>query len=111
MKLAGTLSTTAKFMASKTVPDWRRLRPKRQSRPCLTSASYTAAQHQGLWLRSPERREYDGLVFRPGRDVSGKFNLWRGFSVKAQQGDSSLFWTLVREAICAGSDEIYAYVR
>jgi hypothetical protein len=71
-------------------------------------ANKTAA---ALWLRSPDRRAYDSLVFWPGNDVAGKYNLWRGFSVKAQQGDCSLFWQFVREAICAGSDEIYAYVR
>lgn len=64
-----------------------------------------------VWLRSPARREYGGVIFQPGDAVSGKYNLWRGFSVKAQPGACSLFWKFVREAICAGSAEIYDYVR
>lgn len=64
-----------------------------------------------FWLRSPSRREYSGVVFQPGGAGAGKYNLWRGFSVEAQSGVCSLFWQFVREAICAGSDEVYAYVR
>ena len=63
------------------------------------------------WLKSPQRRSYKGLVFSPGRVVDGYFNLWRGFSVQPRPGDCSLFWALVRNAICAGSPELFNYVR
>ena len=65
----------------------------------------------GIWLRSSKRREFDRVVFSPGRDVPGSYNLWRGFSAQPQPGDCSLFWQLMREAICAGSTELYNYVR
>lgn len=64
-----------------------------------------------LWQRSPQRREYSGLVFSPGRDKPGYYNLWRGFSVEPQPGDCSRFWDLVQHAICAGEPALYDYVR
>lgn len=64
-----------------------------------------------LWQKSPQRREYSGLVFSPGRDKPGNYNLWRGFSVDPQPGDCSRFWDLVQHAICAGEPALYDYVR
>ena len=78
---------------------------------CNTPSPQAKKSAANLWLHSPDRREFAGLVFRPGKDAVGNYNMWRGFSVKAQPGHVSLFWKLVREAICAGSDEIYDYVR
>lgn len=35
-----------------------------------------------LWMKSPDRRSYDGICFMPGLDAPPRFyNLWRGFSV------------------------------
>jgi hypothetical protein len=34
-----------------------------------------------FWLSNGNRRQYQGLVFSPGRDVPGYYNLWRGFAV------------------------------
>lgn len=64
-----------------------------------------------LWQKSPQRREYTGLVFSPGRDKPGYYNLWRGFSVDPQPGDCSRFWDLLQHAICAGVPALYDYVR
>lgn len=34
-----------------------------------------------VWIKSPDRRSYDGVVFAPGKKVSDRFyNLWRGFA-------------------------------
>ncbi len=65
----------------------------------------------GVWLHGGGRREYSGIVFSPGGDVAGKYNMWRGFSIVARPGDCSLYWQLVRDAICAGDLQIYEYVR
>lgn len=87
------------------------------SRPdfVLQTANLPAVQPNtsaaNVWLKSPQRRSYKGLVFSPGRAVDSYYNLWRGFSVLPQPGDCSLFWTLVRDAICAGSQELFDYVR
>ncbi len=63
------------------------------------------------WLRNPQRREYDGVVFAPGQPSPGNYNLWRGFTVQGVKGNCSLFWQLVNDAICAGSPVLYEYVR
>jgi hypothetical protein len=65
----------------------------------------------GTWLRNPQRREYDGLVFAPGKTSTEHYNLWRGFAVQGVEGNCSLFWQLVHDAICAGSTDLYTYVR
>ena len=38
------------------------------------------------WLHHPQRRQYEGIVFAPGRDVPHHYNLWRGFAVEPQAG-------------------------
>lgn len=44
-----------------------------------------------LWMQDKRRREYDGVVFSPSRDVPSRFyNLWRGFVVEPSK-DSNHF--------------------
>ena len=38
------------------------------------------------WMQHPQRRQYEGIVFAPGRDVPNHFNLWRGFAIVPQAG-------------------------
>lgn len=63
------------------------------------------------WLRNPQRREYDGVVFAPGKPSHGNYNMWRGFAVQPVAGNCNLFWQLVDDAICAGSTILCEYVR
>lgn len=52
----------------------------------LTLGDGKTKQVSQLWLSSPERRTYNGIVFNPGLPTSPKFyNLWRGFSVNASE--------------------------
>lgn len=64
-----------------------------------------------IWLGSVDRREYEGVVFSPGKEVPGYYNLWLGFSVEAKQGDCSLYWEHVRTVICRDDEVHYRYVR
>lgn len=66
-----------------------------------------------IWLRSPERRDFCGIVFDPAKvgHKDGYYNLWKGFAREAKPGDSSLFWDHVRHNICGGDQERYWYVR
>ena len=68
----------------------------------ITKANY--------WFEHPERREYDGLVFDPGKNVPGYFNLWRGLAVDPAPGDWSLFKAHIHDVIAAGNDEIAHWV-
>jgi len=52
------------------------------------------------WLDHPQARRFDRVLFAPGRHVDeDTYNLWRGFSVQACEGDCSLFMDHVRENV------------
>jgi hypothetical protein len=52
------------------------------------------------WLNHPERRQYDGIIFSPGEDRPGYFNLWQGFAVEPKYGICSRFLAHIRNNIC-----------
>lgn len=63
------------------------------------------------WLEHPRRRQYDRLVFEPGRDVPGVYNLWRGFGCNAIPGPNhESFLKHLQETICKGNEEHYGYL-
>jgi Family of unknown function (DUF5906) len=63
------------------------------------------------WLQSQERRQYlGGVVFDPSeRHRSDELNLWQGFAVKPQVGDWSLMRAHIRDVVCSGVEEHFAY--
>jgi hypothetical protein len=62
------------------------------------------------WLHHPQRRQYEGIVFAPKRDVPNHFNLWRGFAVEPRQGDCSKFLAHLKDNVCRGDDDLYLWV-
>jgi hypothetical protein len=62
------------------------------------------------WLSHPRRRYYERVLFAPGQDPPGCYNLWRGFACEARPGDCSLYLRHVRENICRGDERLYGYV-
>ena len=62
------------------------------------------------WMHHPQRRQYEGIVFAPGRDVPNHYNLWRGFAVVARPGDCSRFLAHLRDNVCCGDEELYKWV-
>lgn len=73
------------------------------------------------WLRSPKRREYKGLCFKPGLPTpEGWYNLWRGFSVEPlAKGDrptpiaqKSLdqFLEHARDNVCKGDAKLFEWL-
>lgn len=62
------------------------------------------------WLTHANRRTYNDVIFSPGKDVSGSYNLWKGFAVEARPGDNHrLYMEHVKENVCQGSEETYRY--
>lgn len=61
------------------------------------------------WLRQPNRRQYETIVFAPGRDIPGSYNLWRGFGCEARPGDCSLFINHIRDIVCGGVEEYFKF--
>ena len=74
----------------------------------LTDKDSTAAID---FLKSSERREYLGLVFAPGQNIVGYYNLFRGFSVDPISGDCTLFWQHLYVVICNGNRHHYRYIK
>jgi hypothetical protein len=62
------------------------------------------------WLRHPRRREFDKIIFAPGREVEGAYNQWRGFACEARPGDCSLFTSHLKLNICRNNEEYYDYL-
>ena len=63
------------------------------------------------WLKSPERRQYKGLIFDPsGRDYPGWLNMWKGWAVEPAPGDWSLLRRLIREVLVDGNEEHFEWV-
>ena len=63
-----------------------------------------------LWLRSPRRRQYEGIVFSPGKEHENYYNLYRGWNIKPARGDWSLFKKHIFEVIAGSKQDIYDYV-
>ena len=57
------------------------------------------------WLRHPQRRQYEGIVFAPGREVPSHYNLWHGFAVKPRPGDCSRFLAHLKDNVCCGNED------
>ena len=64
-----------------------------------------------LWLGSEDRRQYEGIVFQPGRTVPGNYyNLWRGFSVEPKPGTCDRVLAHLAENVCSGDEQLFAWV-
>ena len=65
-----------------------------------------------MWVKHPERRTYDGIVFDPqSKNPKNVYNLWKGFACKPIKGKSDLYWKHTFEVVCAGDNDRYQYLR
>lgn len=63
------------------------------------------------WLGEPARRQYQSIVFSPGKEIEGVYNLWRGFAVEPRPGDKHRkFIDHIHEDLCAGKQELLDYL-
>jgi hypothetical protein len=64
-----------------------------------------------FWMESRRRREYQGVVFEPNREVPNYYNLWQGFAAEARPGVAHQeYLDHLLENICTGSREYYDYL-
>ena len=61
------------------------------------------------WLQHRQRRQYEGVVFAPQREVPGHYNLWRGFAVEPLPGDCSKFLAHLKDNVCQGNEGLYCW--
>jgi len=63
-----------------------------------------------FWISHIQRRQYDTIVFAPGREVPNCYNMWKGFACLSRPGDCSLFLDHVFNNICGKNNEFYTYL-
>lgn len=63
-----------------------------------------------VWLEHPLRRQYEGVVFAPRKDVPEYFNLFQGFGIEAKPGSCAYFKQFVFEVICSEAQELFEYM-
>ena len=63
------------------------------------------------WIDHPNRRQYETIVFAPGKEVDEAYNLWRGFACDSLPGKKHEgFLNHVKYNLCSGDEEHYAYL-
>lgn len=62
------------------------------------------------WLQHPRREQFDTMVFVPGKETPGAFNLWQGFGCEARPGECGLYLAHVKDNICSGVNLHYEYL-
>ena len=64
-----------------------------------------------FWIDHPLRRQYDTIVFAPGREIEGSYNLWRGFACDSLPGDGhKSFLEHILYNVCSGNKDYYDYL-
>lgn len=75
------------------------------------STNETGGTAAKIWLKSPNRREYDGIVFEPGKTTPNHYNLWQGLSMDPEpSGDWSLFRDHLKDVISGGDADIAQWI-
>jgi len=62
------------------------------------------------WWDSPNRKEYEGIVFAPGEEHTGHYNLWKGLAVQPVEGDWSLFKNHIFNVIANKNEGIFEWI-
>lgn len=71
------------------------------------------------WIASPDRRDYQGLCFLPGKKpLPGFYNLWRGFAVevldraptKQEKASLDAFLEHAKNNVCAGEESLFVWL-
>jgi hypothetical protein len=63
-----------------------------------------------LWFESPDRRQYEGIVFEPAKEVPGYYNLYKGFAEEPKAGNWSLFYNHLKTVIANNNPEVFRYL-
>ena len=63
------------------------------------------------WLKQPNRRQADRLIFAPGRNLPGTYNLWQGFACDSIPGNMhESYLEHVFNNVCSGNAIHYEYM-
>jgi len=63
------------------------------------------------WMKWPRRRQYDKVVFAPGKDLpASTYNMWQGFTAEPIAGNCEKFVGLLRDVICSNDPGSFEYL-
>ncbi len=62
------------------------------------------------WLSQRKRRQYENIVFVPGREVNGSYNMWKGYACLSIPGECGLILDHLRDNVCSGDEELADYL-
>lgn len=81
-----------------------------RTKPMTCMAGGKVAQMSDLWIRDPDRLEFDGIVIEsPDYDGPG-WNVFQGWRVNPKAGDASLWVDYVERILCGGDKELTHWV-
>lgn len=63
-----------------------------------------------FWLENPKRRQFETIVFAPGREVKDAYNMWKGFACQSKPGDCQQFLDHTFENVCQRDQVLYDYL-
>ena len=102
------------------VMTWRERSGRREAMFYRPDEFKTALNHQKVgksrmgtwWLAQPQRKQYEGLVFRPGEPsvIDGDLNLWQGWGIQPKEGKWSLMRAHIKNVLAAEDKEMYEYI-
>ncbi|MDC3320505.1 DUF5906 domain-containing protein [Luminiphilus sp.] len=73
--------------------------------------THSKATAANIWLASPQRRQYEKVVFAPEeRTPPEYYNLWRGFAVQSLEGNCDPYLDFAQEVICSHDKAMYEYL-
>jgi hypothetical protein len=62
------------------------------------------------WFNNAQRRQYERVVFYPGKTIPNCLNLWKGYACESNPlGCCDLFLSHLKDIVCGGVDEYYDY--
>ena len=66
-----------------------------------------------IWLKSPNRRKYSGIVSDPTstNHTKNNYNIWKGFARSSKKNSPPKYWKHVKNNICSGNEEHYLFLR
>lgn len=66
-----------------------------------------------IWLAEESRRTYtNGMLFSPGMppEFDDTFNMWRGWELKAEEGEWDAFKAHIKDNICSGNEDHFIWI-
>lgn len=94
-----------------TVGDFKLLNANKIQKFNTDDGKVVEFQTAPAWIKSPHRRQYDGVMFDPGgHERPNHLNMWKGWSITPKEGDWSIMRDHLKYTVCRGDEDAFAWV-